>query len=325
MFPINDKSKSIFFIVLWAITLLSFTTSRAGSPLVTQIDPGVDVLYVDEAADDIADLLANPSFFTGVAPIGSSVIPLQGVPFGLGNTDTILQRPAPFDRLEFPEIGTTHVPIQLVELHLQSVQPFQVNVQGDVQEWMLDVQLTPDPAPGVLDLQITEPNGGFFNAVIPVMPELIFTRIDTGDAPAVVQILTGADLGLSNLSINGVWSYIPPLGIDPLLLLPGALDPLTPLGSNPDFFLGVNPGTQGLELMLQSVVTYENRSPSAPELGASSIIDPVPLATTINFGLASATTNVPLPATLFLLMLGIAMLYYRLAYNVACRIARPDS
>ena len=88
---------------------------------------------------------------------------------------------------------------------------------------------------------------------------------------------------------------------------PGTLDPLSPLGTSPDFFLGVQPATAGLELQLQALVTYPNR-PGGPE---GFVLDPNPGSTGIDFRLASREVPAPLP--LLLIGSGLILLLRRRA------------
>ncbi|NIB38279.1 hypothetical protein HBA55_01710 [Pseudomaricurvus alkylphenolicus] len=115
----------------------------------------------------------NPNFadpFFG--PFSPPLIELEG----LGDPDTIVRRK---EDIVLSNIGdTATVDIEIVALSLRSVEPFQVDVGGQTQDWMLDITLpssVPQPL-GQMTIERTSNEGGTFLATLPVMPLLVFTR-----------------------------------------------------------------------------------------------------------------------------------------------------
>jgi hypothetical protein len=78
-------------------------------------------------------------------------------------------------------LGNTHqVPIEIVALSLQSVQPITVTFNGGLnpQLWDVAVGLSPTPSPpSVYDITRTQLNGGTFTATFGVQPLYLFTRV----------------------------------------------------------------------------------------------------------------------------------------------------
>jgi hypothetical protein len=157
------------------------------------------------------DLSGLEALCPGAAVLGDPIIPLRGVVAlddvncpgrDLGNTDTIIRRLGDTFGLED---GPVLVPIQLVALHLQSVLPFQVNVGGEAQTWMLDVTIVPtQQPPGVMTIQRNNVDGGTFGVdQLPIRPTLTFTRIDVLPFEIVCQV--GTEEVLSGGP--GTWSY----------------------------------------------------------------------------------------------------------------------
>jgi hypothetical protein len=183
---------------------------------------GLDLLETntENTFEDLTDLdLLCPGCFV----IGDPIIPLRGIPLGespvcstgnLGNVDTIVRRLEDTPPL-FPGENAL-IPIEIVELHLQSVEPFRVDCSGDIQNWMLDVTVRPGDQPlGLMEIFKTDPNGGFFNSDLPVVPHLIFTRVD--DCPPTV--VCEVDGPVINFNATGApWVHHSP---DPVLEIPG--------------------------------------------------------------------------------------------------------
>lgn len=195
---------------------------------------GVDLLETDPS-NTTWDLGNLQSLCPGCSVVGDTIIPLQGVPFGfspvcpgedLGSADTIVRRLS--DTVGLP-VGPAPIQIEIIELQLQSVQPFQVDCQGNLELWVLDVTLEPvPPAPGQMTIFRFDANGGTFQTdVLPVRPLLTFTRVDSGP-PVVV-----CEVNVPQINFNGggaPWTYLPQ---------PGAVD--IP-GCTSNFFPGLNPG-----------------------------------------------------------------------------------
>lgn len=207
----------------WPISILiSIVLLTPAAPARAQeVSAGFDFLEtrIGDTFEDLSDLSA---LCPGCFVVGDPVIPVKPVPipkgpFGgadLGNTDTAIQRLQ--NTVDLDLNGFAQVPIQIVELHLQSVQPFQVNCQGDIQNWMLDITIDPVvQPPGQITITKTHADGGLFTSTLPIIPILTFTRVD--DCPPTITC-TSVPPAI-NFSGSGPWAYGPSLEV---LAIPGA-------------------------------------------------------------------------------------------------------
>lgn len=163
-------------------------TAVAQQPIAEGID-----LFITDPAQTFEDLSDLSSLCPGCAVTGDPIIQLEGIPLGmspvcpgedLGLTDTIIRRLESTPPL-FPEENAI-VQIEIVELHLQSVEPFEVNCEGELQNWMLDITVQPGTTPpGQMQIFKVHPNGGHFDSLLPVVPHLTFTRVDD-EPPQIV-------------------------------------------------------------------------------------------------------------------------------------------
>jgi|GEM_PF-2197094 len=154
----------------------------------------------------------------------SGVVDLVGVPLlddacgdpnALGGADTIVRRLAPTNDLGGPG-GSDTIPIQMVALSLESVEPIQVQFGGPTQLWDVRVCLS-DSAPqptGGMTITMDNVDGGTFDAGLPVIVKFVFTRA------AQTRVL---DCGQGHcpqmqLQANGLpWTLVGgPGGYDPL-------------------------------------------------------------------------------------------------------------
>lgn len=101
----------------------------------------------------------------------NGVIPLVGG--NLFGSDTIIER-----RGALPPLGgpPETVPIELVQLHLQSATPITIKISDVNTFWDVSVG-QPAPSPGQMTVTKTHPNGGTFESVLPVTPLLTFTEV----------------------------------------------------------------------------------------------------------------------------------------------------
>jgi hypothetical protein len=125
-------------------------------------------------------------------------VQLQGVPFGPGGTDTIVQRLTTAD-VSF--VGASElVDIELVALHLESVQPVEL---APAQFYHLDVfagsEFDVPQQQGLMRINRDHEHGGTFGAELPVDAQLVFTNIDN---PTDVLEFQFSDVFVS----NSVWS-----------------------------------------------------------------------------------------------------------------------
>jgi hypothetical protein len=109
-----------------------------------------------------------------------------GVPLGtfqdrdIGDADTVVRRPqAAVLAPPFP--AQTDIPIELVALNLQSIQPIQVEVQTGTQLWDVRAGLSQaQQSPGAMRVVQTEELGGAFDSALRVFPRFVFTRLSDG-------------------------------------------------------------------------------------------------------------------------------------------------
>ncbi len=97
---------------------------------------------------------------------------------GFGPTDTIVRRTG---EAHLPDVGDMDmVPIEMVELSLQSAMPITVTYNGGMnpEQWDVHVQLTPGPQPmGSMSVTRGSVNGGAFSSNVLVQPRFIFTKV----------------------------------------------------------------------------------------------------------------------------------------------------
>ena len=153
------------------------------------------------------------------------IVQLEGVPIGPGNTDTIVERLQGIDPLDFPT-GVDTIDIELVALSLRSAAPI------DIEGTLFDLDVTsgfllgePDNPLGQMTIFHTDPNGGTFDAELPVDASLVFTEVDN---PENTIIQPFSDVFRS----TGVWSHTP-----------GPNDAHNEEFPSGDFNAGINPET----------------------------------------------------------------------------------
>jgi hypothetical protein len=201
------KPKALFACSILLPALLAFSDSRGQEVLA-----GLDFLETN-SLDTYEDLSNLGLLCPGCFVIGDPLIQLKGVPLKessacegakLGKVDTIIRRRQ--DTSGLADGGPpVQVQIEIVELHLQSVQPFQVNCGGQDQLWMLDVTVNPTAQPiGFMQIQKTHPNGGTFDSFLPVVPFLTFSRVDDCP-PTIVCQATGPIINFN--AVNAPWVH----------------------------------------------------------------------------------------------------------------------
>lgn len=159
----------------------------------------------------------------GLFPDCTPTVTLIGVPTGPGSTDTIVQRLADTPIL-FPGEAAT-IPIEIIALNLQSIEPIQCATQPDV---FFDVFVTIVPsAPnfGAMTIIHSHPNGGNFDSFFDVFTEITLVPVDSTEPP--VQIVIPIQI-----QALGLWSFNPAPG--------NVNDETFPSGG---FFAGVDPET----------------------------------------------------------------------------------
>jgi hypothetical protein len=176
-----------------------------------------------------ADLRNQPipaDFFgPGSQPFAGQII-LGGVVFSpgvSGNADTMVRWPEDpvFPAGPLP-VTAAPVCVELSVLQLRSVSPIEVMVNGQPTLWEVEVGLSILPGPpGMMTATKTHPNGGTFDAMLPVLPRFVFTQVGVAD----VRILDWGVEGIPPIlfqTAQAPWVH----GVDP------ALGIVVPSGTN---------------------------------------------------------------------------------------------
>ncbi len=139
--------------------------------------------FFDFNPDPIPENFFDPGSlpFEGVIELGGD---------GLG-ADTRIER---LQDMLLPEPGNVAtVPIQIVELNLQSCSPITVVTNGNPIEWDVQIDLSTIPPPASsLTATKTHCNGGTYSSVLQVQPRFTFTRVDD---PLEVRVLDSGQDG----------------------------------------------------------------------------------------------------------------------------------
>jgi len=142
---------------------------------------GLDFFETDPATT-YDDLALPPGFlvpfcdagFTGRVFLRGERIPCFGGNCDLGPTDTIVRRNAN------AAPPSAVIPIEIVALELRSVAPITVSCTGGAQTWNIIVSIPegdPNQTPGTMTVNHTSPDGGTFDSVLPVTPQITFKRV----------------------------------------------------------------------------------------------------------------------------------------------------
>ena len=157
----------------------------AGSASAQPVSPGFDLFETDPGSTQFLfnnpETAIPPNFFGPGSDPFTGQVHFGGVPIetfdgkGVGDTDTVVQRlPAP------PPAPPGFVPIELVGLSLQSVEPIVVTYNGgqSPEPWIVNVSLSPSlPSQGHIFI-VESPN--LFNSQLEVIPLFNFTRLSDG-------------------------------------------------------------------------------------------------------------------------------------------------
>lgn len=148
--------------------------------------PGGIVVAIDDlwetpmaGANFASDPIPASFFDSGSLPFNGTIT-LRGQAGGPGSTDTIIRRSS--DPIVMPPSppNTDTIPIEIVQLHLVSVNPITVTYPSMMELWNVEVLLSPTPSPPSSPASMTvtkqHPNGGTFDATFTVVPYLTFTR-----------------------------------------------------------------------------------------------------------------------------------------------------
>jgi hypothetical protein len=162
----------------------------AGLSANTNVLPGFDLFQTDPNTtfQDFGPAPIPPNFFgPGSDPFHGQIWfmgePLQNDPNcpndDLSSADTIVER---LEEAELPDPNGSSdvIEIEIIQLHLTSIDPIVVTFNGgqDPELWDVEVELSdvvPQP-PGRMTITHTHANGGVFDSQLPVVPKFIFTR-----------------------------------------------------------------------------------------------------------------------------------------------------
>jgi hypothetical protein len=175
------------------MTAILFGVAVAGSANLAWATP------IGTGLDEFHTLPGTFAIMPGVGRIDLMSRPLDP---NRGDTDTIVQRLDPLPNLDVGGEGTTR--IQITALSLESVSP--VNIGGS----FFDVFVSLDPAvtqeEGLMTVRHENPDGGTFDAILPVDALLTFTEVgnpsNTSNQPFPhhIELTSGP----------GTWSHTPP-------------------------------------------------------------------------------------------------------------------
>jgi len=166
---------------------------------------GLDFFETDPATT-YDDLTLPPGFllpycdagFVGRVYLRGERIPCFGGNCDLGPTDTIVRRNA----AAAPPSAV--IPIEILALELRSVAPIVVTCTGGPQTWNLIVSIPegdPNQTPGTMTITHSSPHGGTFDSVLPVTPQITFSRVSDG---TTVGPITGPTI-IFTLSAPSPW------------------------------------------------------------------------------------------------------------------------
>jgi hypothetical protein len=151
------------------------TTIPAGSDLWVTVSGG------GQTFQDFSETPIPADFFgAGSEPFAGRIeFEGQSIDPSLGTVDTVVQRTQ--DAVLHGPGSTADVPIELVALHLQSVQPITVVINGSQTQWTVEVKSHPGGTPtpqGTMTIRQTSETGGTFSSTLLVVPRFFFTDVE---------------------------------------------------------------------------------------------------------------------------------------------------
>jgi hypothetical protein len=201
------------------------------------------------------DLLSTPPFPLLLGPTGPTAI-MTGDPIGPGNTDTIVQRFTPGP----PPGQSATIPIELVALSLQSVQPVLIDLGMGPQPYDLHIGLqSGNPSQGQMTINHDGLlGGGTFDSEFVVNSLLTFSPTGGG-----ADVIVPRSDPLS--STGSPWSHIQPPNYPDNAMLPSG-----------GFYPGVLPGT-AIPVGVDHMGPHPHTDPAMPE-PASFVLAAIALA-----------------------------------------------
>lgn len=242
-----------------AVVFAAVAVSLAvGSPA-NAVPPGSDLFVTDPDSTRFAftgEVTIPAGFFAPGSEPFSGTVSFGGVPLGdLGDADTVVRRAEPADLPAVPSTDT--IPVEIIQLQLQSVTPIQVRVGGATELWRVDVGLSSTQRTGQMTITKTTAEGGTFDSALPVIPRFVFRRVSDG----AERVL---DLGQQPLSQQAIQALtfqaqdVPWLAAD----CPGSI--LHVPGVNDGFCPGVTTGGEKRLTLEQSQLASHGIYPAQP-------------------------------------------------------------
>jgi len=177
--------------------------------------PGAETNY------SFSDVPLPADFFGPGSDPFTGTVQLEGLPLpGLGQYDTIVRRNADTAPLNITDSDT--VPIEIVALSLQSIDPITVTFNGGMNPAEYDVRVCLSSSPqgiGSMSITRTEACGGTYVADFPVVPKFILTPTGGGSALALDCGVEGCNLTLGTdgvadwAEVGGACLDLPTCGI----------------------------------------------------------------------------------------------------------------
>ena len=224
------------------------------------VPAGSDLFVTDPDSTQFTfggDFTIPAGFFGPGSEPFSGTVAFGGVPLrGLGDADTVVRRTEPAELPAVP--GTDTVPVEILQLQLQSVQPIRVKVGAGTELWDVDVGLSPTRSvAGQMTITKTSELGGTFDSTLPVFPVFTFSRVSDG----AVRTLDVGQLPLSPQAVQALTfraDNVPWFNGD----CPGSV--LHVPGVNDGFCPGVKPGGEKQLTLEQSQLARHGIYPAQP-------------------------------------------------------------
>lgn len=225
------------------VCLLAGLITLGPASVSTAFPAGADIFETDPETTRFAfqgEFALPAGFFDPGSQPFQGEVTFHGVPLktfegkDTGDADTVVKRRAPAN-LEPPFPATDTVPIELVELSLQSTAPIVVTVGGATQTWDVTVEVSPSArSQGTMTVTKTSEKGGTFDSQLTVVPLFHFTRRPDGVQRFLdVGALKLPAAGLEALTLRAVAVPWASRCADPALEVPGLNDGFCP-GLGPD-------------------------------------------------------------------------------------------
>ena len=200
------------------------TIFAAGTP-VQSVSPGFDLFETDAKSSQFQfknEFEIPENFFDPGSRPFNGTIKFQGVPLGTfmgkdtGLADTVVQRD---QTANLPTISSSDtIPIEIVALSLQSVEPIKVKVGTATQLWDVKAELShSQPSTGTMTITKRDLLGGTFDSQLVIQPLFTFTRqSDPVQRTFDVGTLTLTPASLAKITLKAKrvpWVYDCPAGV----------------------------------------------------------------------------------------------------------------